>query len=76
MVCVNKWDLNPQIAHAIESWAAQRGIPVAGRVRYDRAVTEAQIRKQAVVEYQQDGCAQDVQEVWAAVRDGLVAARP
>jgi MinD superfamily P-loop ATPase len=76
MVCVNKWDLNPQVADGIESWAGQRGIHVAGRVRYDRAVTEAQIRKQAVVEYQKDGCAQDVQEVWTAVRDRLVAARP
>ena len=76
MVCVNKWDLNLQVADGIESWAAQRGIHVAGRVRYDRAVTEAQIRRQAVVEYQKDGCAQDVQEVWAAVRDRLVAARP
>ena len=67
MVCVNKWDLNPQIADEIESLAGKRGIHVAGRVRYDRAVTAAQLRKLSVVEHQQDGCAEDVRRVWSIV---------
>lgn len=67
MVCVNKWDLNPQVADEIESLAGKRGIHVAGRVRYDRAVTAAQLRKLSVVEHQQDGCAADVREIWNAV---------
>jgi MinD superfamily P-loop ATPase len=68
MVCVNKWDLNSQIADAIESRAREQGIQVAGRVPYDRAVTQAQIRKQAVVEYQTNGCAQDVRDIWRNVQ--------
>jgi MinD superfamily P-loop ATPase len=71
MVCVNKWDLNPDIASEIERQAKDRGLGVAGRVRYDRAVTEAQIRKQSIVEYQQDGCAQDIGTVWLAVHGEL-----
>jgi len=67
LVCVNKWDLNPDIATEIEQQASQNGLTVAGRVRYDRAVTDAQIHKQSVVEYQQNGCAQDIREVWAIV---------
>ena len=77
LVCVNKWDLNPQLASQIEQQAHRHGLAVAGRVRYDRAVTDAQIRKQAVVEYQKNGCAQDVRAIWAAVSARLgCAANP
>ena len=71
MVCVNKWDLNPDIASEIERHAQERGLAVAGRVRYDRTVTEAQIRKKSVVEYQQDGCAGDIRQVWMVVHGEL-----
>jgi len=75
MVCVNKWDLNPQIADAIESSAREQGIQVAGRVRYDRTVTQAQICKQAVVEYQTNGCAQDIRDIWCNVQIVLQSAQ-
>jgi len=71
LVCVNKWDLNPQVASEIEQQARKRGLGVAGRIRYDPAVTQAQIRKQSVVEYQQDGCAEEIRQVWNSVRDAL-----
>jgi MinD superfamily P-loop ATPase len=71
LVCVNKWDLNPEICERIEQWARERGLGVAGRIRYDRAVTRAQIQKSAVVEYQPNGCAQDVSAVWRRVRAAL-----
>ncbi len=67
LVCVNKWDLNPDMTAAIETQAVQRGLKVAGRIRYDRAVTEAQIHKQSVVEYQKNGCAEDINGVWRVV---------
>ena len=68
LVCVNKWDLNPDVAAEIERQAKEHGLAVAGRVRYDRGVTEAQIRKQSVVEFQKNGCAEDIQNVWHQVR--------
>ncbi|HUT61031.1 MAG TPA: DUF1553 domain-containing protein [Phycisphaerae bacterium] len=49
----------------------ERGIEVAGRVRYDRAVTQAQVCKQTAVEYQADGCAQDIRGVWRQVAERL-----
>jgi len=67
MVCINKWDLNEEVASQIERQACDRGMIVAGRVRYDRAVTEAQIHKKAVVEYQENGCAEDIRNVWAVM---------
>ncbi len=70
-VCVNKWDLNPQITAQIEKLADDIGFVRAGKIRYDRAVTEAQIRKLAVVEHQQDGCAEDVRAVWKTISETL-----
>lgn len=63
-VCVNKWDLNPELATEIEKGAEAKGLKNAGRVRYDRAVTDAQIRRQAVVEYQETGSAEDIRALW------------
>ncbi len=71
MVCVNKWDLHPQVAEQIESQAESLHLRFAGRVRYDRAVTDAQLYRRSVVEHQADGCAQDIRGVWQAVRDAL-----
>jgi len=71
LVCVNKWDLNPGVAAEIERKAQDRGLTVAGRVRYDRAVTEAQIHRQSVVEYRRNGCAQDIRHVWTIVQSEL-----
>jgi MinD superfamily P-loop ATPase len=68
LVCVNKWDLNPELCERIEASARQMGLGLAGRVRYDRAVTAAQIRRMAVIEYQRDGCAADIRAVWENVR--------
>jgi len=62
-VCINKWDLNPKMADIIEDSARKRGVQVAGRVRYDRSVTLAQIYGRAVVETESP-CAEDIQNIW------------
>jgi MinD superfamily P-loop ATPase len=71
LVSVNKWDLNPELCERIEARAREEGLGLAGRIRYDRAVTEAQIHEKAVVEYQRDGCASDIRAVWAKVEASL-----
>jgi MinD superfamily P-loop ATPase len=62
-VCVNKWDLNGKMTERIEDKARRAGVRVVGRIRYDRAVTLAQMQERAVVE--SDGpAAEDVRNVW------------
>jgi len=62
-ICVNKWDLNPEMTERIEKQARAVGATVAGRIRYDRAVTQAQIRERAVVETDAP-CAGDIRALW------------
>ncbi|PIU45073.1 MAG: (4Fe-4S)-binding protein [Ignavibacteriales bacterium CG07_land_8_20_14_0_80_59_12] len=62
-VCVNKWDLNPEMTERIENRARQAGARVTGRIRYDRAVTLAQMQGRAVVETEAP-CVEDIQHIW------------
>jgi MinD superfamily P-loop ATPase len=62
-VCVNKWDLNAEMTERIEEQATRSGSRIAGRIRYDRAVTLAQIQSRAVVETEA-ACAEDIIKIW------------
>jgi MinD superfamily P-loop ATPase len=66
-VCVNKWDLNPNMTKRIEAAAGRQGMEVAGRVRYDKTVTAAQVAARTIVEFATDGAASDVRALWQEV---------
>ena len=63
-VCVNKWDLNAEMTDRIEAEACRAGATIAGRVRYGRAVTDAQLLGRAVVEIDAGPIAADIRAVW------------
>lgn len=71
LVCVNKWDLNPAICEAIENLAAALSVKPVGRIRYDRAVTAAQVAGKNVLEYGENGVAQDIRKLWKNVEKFL-----
>jgi MinD superfamily P-loop ATPase len=76
LVCVNKWDLNAELTAKIENDARLNGVEAVGRIRYDRAVTEAQIKGQALVEYAQTGAAEDLNGLWSRVSGKLSELSP
>jgi len=71
VLCVNKWDLNPAITQEIEAVAERQGVRSIGRIRYDRAVTDAQIQKMSIVEHQEFGVAKDVRDICEKVWEML-----
>lgn len=62
-VCVNKYDINPEMTEQIEHLAQQERAVLAGRVRYDDSVTRAQIEAIAVVEGD-SGAGKDIEKLW------------
>jgi MinD superfamily P-loop ATPase len=72
-VCVNKWDLNPDRTQQIEAAARRHGMTVAGRVRYDQAITAAQVAARTVVEFTTAGVAADVRALWQEISGYLRA---
>lgn len=64
LVCVNKWDINPENTLAIESAALKAGAFPVGRIPYDKLFTRAQIAGRTVVKYHESSAAEAVKEIW------------
>jgi MinD superfamily P-loop ATPase len=72
MVCVNKFDLNPDQAEAIEAFAGWKGIAVVSRIPFDPVFTKAMVEGKTVIEY--DGHSEGARAVtalWEKVKERL-----
>jgi MinD superfamily P-loop ATPase len=72
MACVNKFDLNPDQAEAIEAFAGRKGIAVIGRIPFDPVFTKAMVEGKTIMEY--DGHsegARAVRALWKQLKAGL-----
>lgn len=67
LVCVNKWDINPDMTTSIEQAAVASGAEVVARIPYDPEVTAAQMNNKAVVEFGNDAAAKKIKEVWERI---------
>jgi len=72
-VCVNKSDINPHMTAMIRDRCQQRNIEMLGEIRYDTAVTRAQIEKESVVEYNNGPASGDIRSLWNAVTRRLAS---
>ncbi len=66
-VCVNKWDLNPEMTERIESKARLSGAQIVGRIRYDSGVTRAMMEAKSAVETGTPA-AEDIRQIWQMLR--------
>jgi MinD superfamily P-loop ATPase len=73
MVCVNKADINPDLAGQIAADARTRGMPLAGRIDYDPAVSEAQRAGQTICEFADNGLVEQLRALWDRVGSWLQA---
>jgi MinD superfamily P-loop ATPase len=71
LVCINKSDINPQIAAQIEEDGRNRGLKLAGKIHYDEMFTKAQIMKSAVIEYTEGGVSEEIRALWHSVINAL-----
>jgi MinD superfamily P-loop ATPase len=72
MVCVNKFDLNPDEARGIEDFAQKRQIRVMGRIPFDPVFTRAMVQGKTIFEY--DGNSEGagaVKKIWEDLAQGL-----
>jgi MinD superfamily P-loop ATPase len=71
-VCINKFDLNPDMTQTIEEYAGERGLPVVGRIPFDPVFTEAMVQKQTIIEYNRSSeAAQAVKGIWERLTSRL-----
>lgn len=68
MVCVNKYDLNPDQADAIEVLCRERGVPFVGRIPFDSVFTKAMVYGKTVLEYDPRASVnQSVRRLWNTI---------
>ncbi|HEX74150.1 MAG TPA: P-loop NTPase [Dehalococcoidia bacterium] len=67
IVCINKYDLNEDNSHQIESYCHSQGIEVASRIPFDNVVTEALVRGLPVVEYSNNSVTQQIKGLWQSI---------
>jgi MinD superfamily P-loop ATPase len=68
MVCVNKFDLNPDLTGDIENFAKDEGLSCLGRIPFDPTFTKAMVKGQTVIEYNSDSAAGDaVKKIWCSL---------
>ncbi len=72
-VCINKYDISLDNSRRIEAYCNREGIPVAGRLPYDTAASEAIARGVPLVRYRDDGLARDVADLWDRLAGRLSA---
>jgi len=69
LVCINKYDINPQIAAQIEEDGRRRGLKLVGKIHYDEAFTQAQIMQSSVIEYTDGVVSEEIRDLWQKVID-------
>jgi MinD superfamily P-loop ATPase len=68
LVCINKCDLNREMAGTIREQSSRLGMRVAGEVPYDTVVTRAQMAGRTVMEFDvNSGVVHDIRRMWNAV---------
>jgi MinD superfamily P-loop ATPase len=53
-VIINKYDLNSSMSGQIEEWCRQSGIVIAGKLAFNRQMTEAMVQGKSITEFNPD----------------------
>lgn len=70
-VCINKADINPDMADQIAKDAESLGVKIVGRIDYSEDFTKAQIKGQSIVEYSQNDTTKQIKELWSNIENEL-----
>jgi MinD superfamily P-loop ATPase len=67
LICINKYDLNEENTHQIESCCCSQGIEVVSKIPFDNVVTKALIQGLPVIEYSEDKVAHSIKALWQSI---------
>ncbi len=72
MVCINKYDINPENSERIKEYCRNNSITIAGEIPYNPIMTKAMVAKMTVIEFEADGAlSSKIEAVWEEVKAGL-----
>ena len=70
MICINKYDLNPDQAQAIEAIAEKRNMAFMGKLPFDPAFTKAMVQGKSIMETHADSpAATQIKKIWNRIME-------
>jgi MinD superfamily P-loop ATPase len=69
--CINKWELNRELAEEVEKACERLNVPVVGRIPFDTAMVESLVQGIPVVKYKDCGASKSIANIWSAIQKKL-----
>ncbi len=70
-ICINKSDINKNLAARIEHIATGKGLKVLARIPYDSTFTQAQIKGMPYMEYSRNGISKHIERLWKNLKEEI-----
>ena len=63
-ICINKFDINPELTTRIEKFADEKNVKILGRIPFDASVINAQIAGTSIVDYETNQVSESIKKLW------------
>jgi MinD superfamily P-loop ATPase len=71
LVCINKWDLHPEMTGTIEDYCREREVPILGKIPFDPRVVDCQVQGIPVTKSDTSLAAFSIRNVWETLLQRL-----
>lgn len=69
MVCINKYDINEEVAKEIEDFAHDKGLKVVGKIPYDDIVMKSINELKPITCYKESIAEKAIEDMWSIIKD-------
>ena len=71
-MCINKFDINLDMAEKIEDFCKKENIEIVGKISYSKDFTAAMIKEQSLIEFSPDGeISAKIKTMWSKIEEKL-----
>lgn len=63
-MCINKYDINPEVSQKIENFCGDNNLELMAKIPYSQEFTEAMIKEMTVIEYSKSEISLKISELW------------
>ena len=75
-ICINKFDINPELTTRIEKFADEKNVKILGRIPFDASVINAQIAGTSIVDYETNQVSESIKKLWYNLEQELKKEEP
>lgn len=72
MVCINKYDINPQMGEEIEQYIRQKGLFLVGKIPFDETVMKAINQKLPITDFKDSKAKKAIEDMWNIIKPAIL----